>query len=144
MELDRDHPSLIWYSKSFADPVILTGTPVYAFWRFLYDFCIPGKSWLNRTWWPHCQNNVSIDELWGLFVETYHFTSIVFARIDRGWLRCTDARSGQKESGVDKGFGIFPCFLLPICHKFIFDDEAILDLYFRNPHQCLCTFMILR
>ena len=43
----------------------------------------------------------------------------VFARIDQGWFRRTDARLGQNQSDKRnrvsvKGFGIFPCFLLPV------------------------------
>ena len=51
---------------------------------------------------------------------------------------------GLKESGVGKGFGIFPCFLLLIRDKFVFDDEAMRDLYCRNPRKCILIFMALR
>ena len=43
-ELDRDNPSLIWHSKRFSGPVILTGMPISAFLWFPFDFCISEKN----------------------------------------------------------------------------------------------------
>ena len=43
-----------------------------------------------------------------------------------------------------EGFEIFPCFLLPIRDNYVFDDEAMFDLYCWNPRKCLCTFMVPR
>ena len=35
----------------------------------------------------------------GLFVETYHITSVFFVRTDKGWIHRTGERFGQDKQG---------------------------------------------
>ena len=47
----------------------------------------------------HTSNILFVWLVFGLFVETYHISSVVSDIIVKGWLRRTDRRFGQEESG---------------------------------------------
>ena len=60
------------------------------------------------------------------------------------WCANLAKESGKRSWVSAEEFGICSCFLLPIRDKFVFDAEAKLDLYYRNPRKSLCTFMVPR
>ena len=53
MELYHDTLRLVWCSKRFSGPFILTDISIHAFVPFLYEFGITEMSSLNRMWWKH-------------------------------------------------------------------------------------------
>ena len=72
----------------------------------------------------------------GVCVETYHMSSVVFARIVREWLHRTGGQfwqePGKRKRSSAQGVGIFSSYLLPIIDKFVFDNEAALTLNLRT------------
>ena len=103
---------------------------------------------LNRSWWPHCQTIVIIISF-GVSSSKHtvllplcllELTEDSFAPLMR------DSDKGNRQKGIgcqQKGLNI-SLFLLRIRDKFVYDEEAMLHLYYRNPPRCPCTFVVPR
>ena len=69
--------------ESIPGPVKLTNIPVYVFTLFPFGFCFPEASRPNLPWWLSINIMVSMNWLWGLFVETYTIYFIAFGTLCR-------------------------------------------------------------